>query len=317
MAQGPNPLPLDCYVILHIRPGPPYPDPVSAPQIAANAPFALSNDIWIEKFDKEFAIHVHESCEPANHRIDNHVWDRHLYAFVRRPPENERLRLPGTVVRDDGIIPLFTVMALSRLVRPTTIGNRYCAKIFPQPALDPMIQALLTSGANPDVWIGGQPQDWLSPEDGLELRQLMPWASPEKLMHARVHRALWNHEDAMRTYFLDFRFPIVVAGLDALTVVERTPGLKERFVRRVGQLATECGIILSKEELEQAYKLRSEVAHGRSFLCGLDGVLPQSHHRPLYDKIESLLRAVVKRCLLDKEFSQSFADDNAVLKKYP
>src|SRR5208282_2503771 len=191
-------------------------------------------------------------------------------------------------------------MALSRLIRPTTTGNRYCAKIYPQFATDPPIQALLISGANPDVTISDGSQDWLSPEDGLELRQLMPWVSPNKQMPKRVHRALWNHEDAMRTYFLDFRFPIVVAGLEALTTVEKGRGITKRFVRRVGQLATEFGVNLSKREIEQAYDLRSEVAHGRSFLYDLHGVLPQSDHRSLYDKLESLLRTVVKNCVLDE-----------------
>jgi len=214
-------------------------------------------------------------------------------------------------------MPLFTIMALSRLIRPTTIGNRYCAKIYPQPAIDPPIQALLMSGTNPDVAIADASQDWLSPEDGLELRQLMPWVSPTKQMYTRVHRAFWNHEDAMRTYFLDFRFPIVVAGLEALTTVEKSPGLTARFVRRAGQLATEFAINLSKKELEQTYKLRSEVVHGRSFLYALQGLLPQGEHRPLYDKLESLLRAAVKKCLLDENFGRRFADDRAVLRKYP
>jgi hypothetical protein len=49
----------------------------------------------------------------------------------------------------------------------------------------------------------------------------------------------------------------------------------------------------------------------------LDGVLTQSEHRPLYDKLESLLRATVKKCLLDENFGQRFVNDQAVLKNYP
>jgi hypothetical protein len=314
-----RPLPLDTYAILHIRPGPPWPEPGKTPQIAAAAPFELSSDIWIEKLDQELGINIQRACEPANHKIDNHVWDRHLYAFVRREPEEERRQrqLPGTVVRDGGIIPLFTVMALSRLVRPTTVGNRYCAKIYPAPATDPVIQALTISGANPDVTIADVSRDWLTPEDGPELRQLMPWVSPSKQMHPRVHRAFWNHEDAMRTYFLDFRLPLVVAGLEALTTVEKGRGLTDQFVRRVAKLTADFAIQLSETEIRKAYQLRSEVAHGRSFLYNLSGVLPQSEHRPLYDKLESLLRATVKTCLLDENFGRRFANDRTVLKNYP
>ena len=314
-----RPLPLDTYVILHIRPGPPWPEPGKTPHIAVDAPFELSSDIWIERLDKEFAINLQRACEPANHGQYNDVWDRHLYAFVRREPEAERQqrRLPGTVVRDEGIIPLFTVLALSRLVRPTTVGNRYCAKIYSTPETDPIILALTISGANPDVTIADVARDWLTPNDGPELRQLMSWVSPRKQMHPRIHRAFWNHEDAMRTYFLDFRLPVVVAGLESLMTVEKGRGLTDRFVRRVAKLAADFKIQLSDKELRQAYKLRSEVTHGRSFLYDLSGVLPQTEHRPLYDKLESLLRVTVKTCLLDESFGLRFANDQTVLQNYP
>lgn len=117
MATHGRVLPLDCYVALHIRPGPPFPGDSNPPQIAANAPFQLSSDIWIERFEEQFAINIQGACEPANYKTENRVWDRHLYAFVRREPEEERLlrRRSGTAVRDEGIRPLFTIIALSRL----------------------------------------------------------------------------------------------------------------------------------------------------------------------------------------------------------
>jgi hypothetical protein len=132
-----------------------------------------------------------------------------------------------------------------------------------------------------------------------------------------LHRyAFWKHEDAARTYFLDSRFPVVVAGLEALITVERH-GNGPRFVRRVEKLATEFGVSLSKAELKQAYELRSELAHGRSFLHDLNTVLPADEQPPLYNKLESLPRAAVKKCLLDARFGTRFADDQSVLKEYP
>jgi hypothetical protein len=311
-------LPLDCYVILHIRAGPPYPDATNAPQIAADAPFQLSSDIWIEKLEQELAINIQKACEPANHNTRNSVWDRHLYAFVRREPEEEKRlrRQPGTVVREQGIIPLFTVIARSRLVHPTTTGNRYCSKIFPTPETDPDIQALTTVGANPDVTFGDISHDWLSPFHGDELRQLMPWMPETRPMPKRVHHAFWKHEDAARTYFLDSRFPVVVAGLEALITVEKYK-TGPRFVRRVEKLAREFGISLSRSELEMAYELRSELAHARSFLHDLHSVLPPNTQPPLYNKLKSLLRAAVKLCLLDSQFRSRFEDDQSVLKEYP
>lgn len=89
-----------------------------------------------------------------------------------------------------------------------------------------------------------------------------------------------------------------------------------RSVRRVRKLATELGIDLSERELARAYELRSELAHGRSFLYDSHKVLLADEHPPLYNKLESLLRAAVKKCLLDEEFARRFADDEAVLKNY-
>jgi hypothetical protein len=182
-------------------------------------------------------------------------------------------------VKDEGIYPLFTVMALSRLIHPTTIGNRYCAKIYPIPEADPPIEALTTVGANPDVTVGDISRDWLSPSHGEELRQLMPWVPETRPMLERVHRAFWKYEDAARTYFLDSRFPVVVAGLEALITVEKYKN-GSRFVRRVGKLATEFGVNLSETELEQANEVRSELAHGQSFLHDLHTVLPADEQPP-------------------------------------
>jgi len=311
-----NPLRRGCYVILHIRPGPPYPDPNTAPQIAEDARFELSDDIWIERLDTEFAKCIQRACEPANYNTYNDVHDRHLYAFMREPPQNEAIRDVGMISRDEAVIPLFTVIALSRLVRPTSTGDRYCANILPHPDADPTIQALQTRGVCPDVFLGDNSRDWLSPDDGLELRRLMSWVSKDKQILKRVHRAFWNHEQAMRTYYLDVRWNLVVSGLEALLTVGKYR-VGPRFVRRVKKLAMEFGIDLSEDELEKAYTLRSELTHAQKFLFDLHAVLPPNEHRPLYDKLESLLRATVKKCFLDEAFGRNFADDAAVKAKWP
>lgn len=298
-------MPRDRYVILHIWKGRPHPD--NSPQIAADVRFELSEDIWIERFAEDYAIRIQKACEPANHRIDNIVDDRHFYAFVREP--NVGL-VSGN--RDEAIGPLSTVIALSRLIRPTSTGDRYCACIVGYPGVDPPIRAVQISGVCPDVFLGDNSRDWLSPHDGLELRKLMPWVSVDRKMHDRVYRALWNHEQAMRTYYLDTRWTIVVAGLDALINVDDEEPSKWQFVRRVGKLAVEFGIALSEPELKNAWKLRSKLAHGQSFLYGLHTILAADEHKPLYDKLESVLRAAVKKCLLDQGYGAHFADGAAI-----
>jgi hypothetical protein len=66
-------------------------------------------------------------------------------------------------------------------------------------------------------------------------------------MHPRVHRAYWNHEYAMHTYYIDMRWPLVVSGLEALVNVGES-NVTQQFRLRVLQLATEFQIPLTEAE---------------------------------------------------------------------
>ena len=203
-------LPEACYVILHIGTGPSHvQEKTGPPVIVTGGRFALSDDIWIERLDEQTAKNIQKACEPPhfNIRVDEH--DQHLYAFIRRVPAVENRKY-------EGLEQLFAVLALSRLVHPTSVGDRYCANVFHFGLKDSAIYAVQYRGIRPDVILGSNHRDWLSVDDGETLRKLMPWVSAGKLMHSRVHRAYWNHEYAMRSYYLDMRWTLVVAGFEAL-----------------------------------------------------------------------------------------------------
>lgn len=168
--------------------------------------FDLSDNIWIEKLDEQLAKNIQTACEPPHYKISSAGYDRHLYAFVRPVPPTEKTNY-------EGMSELHAVIALSRLVNPTSIGDRYCAKVFDFNRKDSPIQAIQYRGS-PGVFLSANSRDWLSVEDGETLRKLMPWSSTAKLMHKRVHRAFWNHENAMRSAYLDIRWTLVVAGLE-------------------------------------------------------------------------------------------------------
>jgi hypothetical protein len=115
------------------------------------------------------------------------------------------------------------------------------------------------------------------------------------------------------------RYDVLQANVRQLALIgveTKRQDFRWQFVRGVGKLAVQFGITLSDEELQDAWTLRSKLAHGQSFLYGLHEVLAPDKHRPLYDKLESLLRAVVKKCLLDEEFGERFASKEAVAKYY-
>jgi hypothetical protein len=302
-----------CYVMLHIGTGLPGQtvEWKSCPPVVVEGSnsFVLNDDFWIEKLDEELAIHIQQACDPPHYRINNDPKDRHLYALLRRVADVEASQY-------EGMDELHAVVALSRLIHPTSTGDRYCAWILRYGAPESQIKAVQYRGISPDVLLSRNQRDWLSVEDAECLRQLMPWVSKRKLMHERVHRAFWNHEYAMRSFYLDTRWPIVVSGLEALlNVGEQNSGLQ--FKSRVRLLADEFGLQLSDDEISKAWKLRSKLVHAEGFLHNLETILPKSEHSDLYEKMESLLRMAVRRCLLDARFGDCFRDDAAVKARWP
>jgi hypothetical protein len=98
------------------------------------------------------------------------------------------------------------------------------------------------------------------------------------------------------------------SGLEALINVggEKT---SKQFRHRGRQLAAELQIDLTDNDLRIAYALRSKLVHAESFLYGLNSVLPTGQHDALYQKLESLLRLTIRRCLLDEAFGSDFRSD--------
>jgi hypothetical protein len=271
----------------------------------ANPRFNLNDEIWIERLDTELAKNIQTACEPSNFNIANLPWDRHLYAFVRSVPTELR--------KYQGTEALFATIALSRLIHPTSIGSRYVAVVFHQ---GKNIQAVQFGGISPDAAISSGQRDWLSVEDGENLRKLMVWVPETKPMHKRIHRAYWNHEYAMRSYYLDMRWTIVVSGLESLvSVFNGKGGTGKQFREGVGKLASELKVIFGPNELKIAWDMRSQIAHGQDFLHSVT-VLPQNQHTDLYRKLEEVLRSAVRRCLLDDMFAKRFQDDATVEKEW-
>jgi len=218
------------YVVLHIGDGPSRLEEISLPHLIVrdeDTRFFLSNDIWIERLDKELAKKIRIACEPRHFNVNDVSGDRHLYAFVRRVSSAEKRKYEGL---DD----LHALIALSRLVNPTSTGDRYSAHIFRYDEKDSPIFAVRFFGVSPDVSLVDNRRDWLSVRDGETLRKLMPWLS--KTMHKRVHRAYWNHEFAMRSYYLDVKWTFVVSAFEAL-MNTREEQVRMQFRERVRQLA--------------------------------------------------------------------------------
>ncbi len=303
-------LPEGCYVMLHIQtqPSPLWRDRNIELITGRGDRFELGADLWIEKLDEGLAMNVMEACEPPDYRIRRARQDNHLYAFVKRASDDER--------GHEGSELLHTAVALSRLVHPTSTGDRYIAKVFHYGLPESPIFAIRFRGISPDVFLSLSERDWLSVDDGETLRRLMPWALKRRKMHDRIYRAFWYHEHAMRIYHLDVRWPIVVTGLEALVNTGKNDN-KVQFCQRLSRLAEKLQIELSADELKKAWDLRSKLLHAEGFLYGLDSILPQAEHSHLYDKLETLLRVTVRQSLLDENFGNIFLNNETVRTQFP
>jgi hypothetical protein len=299
-----------CYVILHLASGPSQAEVNAGARVIVeegDAPYQLTNDIWIQRLNEDLAKKIQSACEPRHFNIEDVGHDRHLYAFVKRVTAPEKSRF-------EGISELFGLMALSRLVHSTSTGDRYCARIFRYGDETSPIEAVRFYGVSPDISLIDGRQNWLSVENGKTLMQLVPWLSTK--MHQRVHHAHWNHETALRSYYLDVKWTLMVSAFEAL-INTREDFARMQFRERVKQLARHFGVTASDDELDDAYTLRSELVHSQKFLFELHTVLPESEHVPLYEKLESLLRTTLLTCLLDSKFGDHFRDPASIDSRWP
>jgi hypothetical protein len=269
---------------------------------AGEAPFRIADDIWIERFDKELGKNIETACSPAQDNISDVGYDRHLYAFVRKVPNGEKSKY-------EGMSRLAGLIALSRLVNPTSTGDRYCARIFRYGDPNSPIEAVRFFGVSPDVSLIDGRRDWLSAEDGKTLLNLVPWLT--ETMHRRVHHAYWNHEGALRSYYLDVKWTLVVSAFEALVTTQKD-FVSLQFRERVKQLADHFKIPITVDELKKAYELRSALVHSQKFLFELETVLPKEKHVPLYGRLEALLRKALLECLLDAKFGDYFRNEVSV-----
>jgi hypothetical protein len=101
-----------------------------------------------------------------------------------------------------------------------------------------------------------------------------------------LRRALWTHEYAARTHDFNIRLVLVVTALEALVHTQRFQSTAQ--FRCVARLATELGVSLSVAQSDEAYDLRSHVAHGDR----LGSRLPHPpSHPPAVTADEARLRA--------------------------
>jgi hypothetical protein len=290
-------------VILHFHSSPP-----ASVETSVNPPissrFELTDNIWIEQLDATVAKQISEACGARNFDMAIIPQQGHTFAFVRKS------RLPGYFSDTGGLEELAAVLAMSRLIRPTTMGIRNAARVAIVNGKVKRILAYQPRGALVDAFRSKQnDQDWLGVNDAQRLKLLMPWITTKELMPRRIHNAYWHHEYAVRTYYVDHRWSFVCTGLEALVHASEN-GSTHQSSNRVRRLAENEGISFSADELIAAYKTRSGLVHGSQFLS--ETVRLTDAEVNLYDRLEETLRKVLLRAFEDRTFAANFRDEKAI-----
>ena len=269
-------------------------------------PFHLRDDLWIGKISSNAARIVLDLGETNYYGTPKPVIQyAQLYSFVR---EKDASAVP---YRWDEDSRLQTCVAVSRLVHPTTVSLRYAARIrYNQDSIADVSPADIR-GVAVDTFPASSPQrDWLTAADASRLSSLLRKLDSSPLPD-RASRALWYHEYAVRTYYVEIRWVLVATALEALVHVDRHDSGKQ-FRCRVSQLADDLGIVgVGSSEADRAYGHRSSLAHGQKL-----GQLSDAD-RLLYEAMETTLRLAILRAIEDDTFAAILRDGAEIKWRWP
>jgi hypothetical protein len=269
----------------------------------------LSDQILLGPIDAVFAKTIMDGCETTGHGMIPAVRQfAQLYSFVRDLPESSEMH------EWDSDNQLTTCIALSRLVHPTSTGLAYAARIAYGPKGLERVHPAHIRGIGVEAFLSpNRTRDWLTEREAEALCKLLAPYPPN--LPQRVTNALWYHEYAARTYYLDHRWTLVCTALESLVHTDRG-GSTKQFKRRVSKLASELGVSLSENEADSAYDQRSGLAHGTSFLSSPGRQGPTPAQIDLYDRLEDTLRLAILRAIQDKSFADIFRDDDQIRGKW-
>ena len=258
----------------------------------------LGSALYIDRLPGEINRITKSACLCRGHNWSLTSALPTLYAFVMDTEDPDKW---------DALQRLQTAVALSRICHPTSIGLEWSAKVFARGVrqADFVIVPSLIDGHGSHAFVSDTSRrNWLTPHDVATLPRLIESlpAAPE-----RVARALWFHEYCARTEHIPIRCALAVTALEALVHVERVRSTRQ-FVAGVLGMASDCGIPFSQEKAADVYDHRSRYAHGVSVLT--DAV-------PLLNDLETLLRAVLHKLLMDPAYGDIFRSDDSIRRKFP
>jgi hypothetical protein len=267
----------------------------------------LGFDLEITPIAPVLADAIRKACDPPgeNRGLTVDLRPPILYGLARVNTPSEGL------YHWDPDSRLQECIALSRFVHPTSLSFEYAARIIGDPlGAGRVIVPGPVKGGGSHAWVADQTRNWLTPAHAPDLKAMLASfrAHPPG---KRAARAMWYHEYAARSYELDVRWTFVTTAFEALVNTDRT-NVTDQFVQRVCQINAVLGLPgLSAPDAQLMYRHRSKLVHGQGL-----GSLGQ-RERGLYVRMESILRAVVRRCILNPVFDAKFDTPATIRKAFP
>jgi hypothetical protein len=259
----------------------------------------LGGGVCIQPLPGELSRFVKSACAFRGHnwRIVMHTLPT-PYAFVRDLPDGDRW---------DADQQLQVAIALSRLCNPTSIGLEFAARVYAPGIRHPteyLVEPSLIAGHGNQAFIPDSAgRNWLTTEDVVDLPAMI---AAFATVPERVRRAAWFHEYASRIEHVPVRFALTVTGIEALVHVERWRSTRQ-FVSGACGLAKDVGLPFTDADATSAYDQRSRYAHGATVHAAAPALLIS---------VEAVLRAALKRTLLDPEYGAVFAEDARIRERF-
>lgn len=277
-------------------------------------PLQIHDDLWIGQLEKQLTDVVLKACEPVGENFEPQRLYFSPYAFYRKNPPGGR----GQELTFDPDGKLYACIGLSRLVHPTSVAYDYAARIRRWRNGRRQIIPSRNVHLNPHAFVVDEHNNWLVPDDVPQLATLVSnyeGTPPSR----RVMSALWYHEAAAQNYYIDIRWPLVTAGLEALIHIDgerlasgKYAGSTKVFVDRLLGLGNvDAAFSIPESDLYAMYDARSGLAHGQPF-----GTL-DAPRKFLYSREEALLRMVARQALTDPAIGAIFASDAEVKRRLP
>jgi hypothetical protein len=270
--------------------------------------FDIADDLYIGKIDNRAAKIVLDFGEPKGYESEGpYRQGGYFYAFVRIVPEPSEMHSWDTDQR------LQTVIALSRLVRPTSISFRNAGRIrYNDNGTVRHGYPAWLRGVDPDPWLpedSTKYRDWLIEAEMAEVKALFESMFASTLP-VRLSRAFFYNEYAARTYYGEVRWVLVCTALECLLNTDPYHS-GAQFRERVPLVASHVNIAFTEDEARKAWSMRSHLSHG-----GATGRLTPPEEE-VYKKLEIVLRGMLKKAILDNVFASIFADDNRIRAAWP